>query len=75
MADRRVKLTYPQVLVDQPILHQMIGKFGLVTNIHRAEVNDTGGWLIVDLRGEEQIINQALDWLRQVGIEVQDPVR
>jgi ABC-type methionine transport system ATPase subunit len=75
MADRRVKLTYPQALVDQPILHQMIGRFGLLTNIHRAEVNDAGGWLVVDLRGEEETINRALDWLRQLGIEVRDQVQ
>jgi ABC-type methionine transport system ATPase subunit len=72
MADRRVKLTYTQALVDQPILHQMIGKYGLLTNIRRAEVNDSGGWLIVDLRGEEQTINQAIKWLREVGIEVEE---
>jgi ABC-type methionine transport system ATPase subunit len=75
MADRRVKLTYPQALVDQPILHQLIEKFGLLTNIRRAEVDDSGGWLVVDLRGEEQIIDQALDWVRQQGIDVQDPAR
>jgi ABC-type methionine transport system ATPase subunit len=75
MADRRVKLTYPQALVDQPILHQLIEKFGVLTNIRRAEVDDSGGWLVVDLRGEEQIIDQALDWVRQQGIDVQDPAR
>ena len=70
MADRSVKLTYTRALVDQPILHQMIAKFGLLTNIRRAEVNEAGGWLIVELRGEEQTIEQALEWLREVGIEV-----
>ncbi len=73
MADRRVKLVYPQDLVGQPILYQLIEKFGLLTNIRRADVNDMGGWLIVDLRGEEPVINQALDWVRQEGIEVQEP--
>jgi ABC-type methionine transport system ATPase subunit len=75
LADRRVKLTYPQALVDQPILHQLIEKFGLLTNIRRAEVDDAGGWLVVDLRGEEKIIDQALAWVRQLGIDVQDPAR
>lgn len=71
MADRRVKLTYPQTLVDQPILHQMIGKFGLLTNIHRADVNESGAWLELDLRGDEQTIDQAVAWLIQQGIEVE----
>ncbi len=73
MADRRVKLIYPQALVSQPILYHLIEKFGVMTNIMRADVNDTGGWLIVDLRGEEPVIDQALDWVRQEGIEVEEP--
>lgn len=71
MADRRVKLTYPQTLVDRPVLHQMIDKFGLLTNIHRAEVGEGGAWLILDLRGEEQTVDEAVDWLREQGIEVE----
>jgi ABC-type methionine transport system ATPase subunit len=73
LADRRVKLTYTQALVDQPILHRLIAKFGLLTNIRRAEVTDAGGWLVVDLRGEETTINQAIEWLQEVGIEVEEP--
>lgn len=72
MVERRVRLTYPLDRVDQPIIHQMIQQFGLQINIHRADVNDTGGWLIVDLRGEEGTMKQALDWVGNLGIAVED---
>lgn len=74
MSERRVKLTYSQSLVEKPILHEMIGKFGLWTNIRRAEVSDAGGWLILDLRGEEETVNRAIEWLRRVGIEVEETI-
>ncbi len=73
MADRRVKLVYPPALVDEPILYQLIRQYGVQTNIRRADVDDTGGWLLVDLRGDVSSIEEALDWVRGLGIEVQEP--
>ncbi len=72
MADRRVKLVYPPQLVDQPILYDFIQNFGLMTSIRQADVNQQGGWLLIQVRGDEAIIGQAFDWLRQLGIEVQE---
>ncbi len=72
MADRRVKLIYPPQLVDQPILYEFIQKFGLMTSICQADVNNGGGWLLIQVRGDEAVIDQAFDWLRQLGIEVQE---
>ncbi len=74
MSDRRVKLIYPPQLVDQPILYELIQKFGLLTSIRQADVNERGGWLLIQVRGDDTVINRALDWLRQLGIEVQEPV-
>ncbi len=72
MADRRVKLFYPPDLVDEPILYQLVRKYDLVTNLHRADVNSQGGVLELDLRGEGPVIDQALDWVRQLGIQVEE---
>ncbi len=72
MADRRIKLIYPPSLVDEPILYQLVRKYDLVTNLHRADVNAQGGVLELDLRGEGPVIDQALDWVRQLGIQVEE---
>ncbi len=72
MPGRRVQLVYPSQLVDQPILFQLIQTFGVVTSILKADVTEGGGWLLIEMRGDEAIVAQALDWLRQIGIEVQE---
>lgn len=72
MANRRIKLVYPVQLVDEPVLYQLVHRFDLMTNIRGAEINSGGGWLIVDLRGEEEAINQAAEWIRKLGIGVEE---
>ncbi len=74
MPVRRVKLVYPPALVDQPILYQIIQKFGVVTSIWKADVNSQGGWLLMDLRGDDAAIDKAIDWAREQGIQVQENV-
>ena len=69
---RRVKLVYPTALQDQPILYRLIKDFDLATNIRRASVGVDEAWLIVDVEGENDAIQQALDWASGQGIEVQD---
>ncbi len=72
MPDRRVKLIYPPNLVDEPILYQLVRKYDLITNLHRADVNSQGGILELDLRGDNTVIDEALAWVRQLGIEVEE---
>ncbi len=68
---RRVKLTYPVALQDQPILYRLIKDFDLATNIRRASVGVEEAWLIVDIEGESDAIQQALEWAGGQGIEVE----
>jgi len=67
---RRVKLVYPVALQDQPILYRLIKDFDLATNIRRASVGLNEAWLIVDIEGESDAIQQALQWAQGQGIEV-----
>jgi len=69
---RRVKLIYPAALQDQPILYRLIKDFDLATNIRRASVGADEAWLIVDIEGEANSVQQALDWASGQGIEVQE---
>ncbi len=71
MASRRVKLIYPPQLVDQPILYELGRKFNVGTNIRQADINDGMGWLVVEMRADEPVLDQAMNWLRELGIEIQ----
>ncbi len=72
MANRSVRFVYPPNLVDEPVLYQLVRQFDIVTNLHKAAVNSQGGMLELGLRGDDRLISQALDWVRQLGIEVEE---
>lgn len=70
---QRVKFTFPTLLVPEPIIYLLGRDFPIVTNIRRAEVSDTQGWVVLELEGEGDAIKRGLDWVRRKGVRV-DPV-
>ncbi|MCL4544447.1 MAG: NIL domain-containing protein [Chloroflexi bacterium] len=69
----RVKFTYPAELIKQPVIYTLATTYGLITNIRRAEVGETSGWVILELTGPEEDLERALAAMRDLGIRV-DPV-
>jgi ABC-type methionine transport system ATPase subunit len=63
-------LTFPADLASQPVLHQVGVDFGLVTNIRRANIEERGGWIIVEVDGEDEAIERAIAWLLEQGLQV-----
>ena len=73
MAIRRVKFTFLQGLIKEPIIYQLGTKFNVVTNIRRADVREDMGWVVLELDGEEEEIDRGIEWVTSVGVRV-DPV-
>ena len=73
MTKRRVKFTFPDDLITEPIIYQLGKKFEIVTNIRRADVRADMGWVVLELDGDESEINEGLDWVTETGVRV-DPV-
>lgn len=73
MVHIRVKFTYPPELIKEPVIYTLATQYGVVTNIRRAEVSDTAGWVILELSGSEDKLKHALVAIRDLGIRV-DPV-
>lgn len=69
----RVRLTFPPDLVRQPVVYHLVKDFDLVTNIRRAEVTQDHGWVVLELEGAEDRLQQGVAWLKQQGVAV-DPV-
>jgi L-aspartate semialdehyde sulfurtransferase ferredoxin len=70
---RRVRLTFPETLIQEPIIYLMGREFDVVTNIRLADVTERFGWVFLEVDGEEDEINRALDWAEAKGVRV-DPV-
>ena len=73
MARRRVKFTFAQELITEPIIYQLGRKFSIVTNIRRADVREGMGWVVLELEGDEDEIASGIDWVVSTGVRV-DPV-
>ena len=70
MAKRRVHLTFPENLVQEPIIFNLGKQFDIVTNIRRANVEDNFGWVILELDGDERALDRGLAYLQEQGVQV-----
>ncbi|MGQ9674232.1 MAG: NIL domain-containing protein [Chloroflexota bacterium] len=72
MISRRYVLVFPAGLTGKPITYGLVKEFDLVVNILRARINpDDIGRLVVELTGEEAMIQKGLDYLREQGVSVE----
>ena len=73
MAKRRVMFTFPEKLIKEPIIHNLSQQFKVVTNIRRADVSENRVWVVLELEGKEEDIEQGITWVTSKGVRV-DPV-
>ncbi|SPQ01744.1 Putative ferredoxin [Candidatus Sulfobium mesophilum] len=68
---KRVKLTFPQQLIKEPVIFTMAKKFNVIPNIRRARVTETVGEMILELEGTEEDLAKGIKWLKEKGVEVE----
>ncbi len=73
MTKRQVMFTFPQKLIQEPIIYNLGLQFNVVTNIRRADVAEDRGWVVLELEGEEKDIEEGITWVTAKGVRV-DPV-
>jgi len=71
MVKRRLMLTYPPDLIREPIIHNLSQQFNLITNIHLADIAIDKGWVLLELEGKEEDIEQGLAWATSRGMRVE----
>ena len=70
MTNVRVKLTFPEHLIKQPVIARMVREFNIMPNIRRANVEETMGWMICELGGNDLAVERAIEWLGDMGVQV-----
>jgi len=68
---KRVKLTFPQRLIKEPVIFTMAKQFDVMPNIRRARVTETVGEMVLELEGAEENLEKGIKSLRDQGIEVE----
>jgi ABC-type methionine transport system ATPase subunit len=73
MATRRIKLTFPQDLIKDPVIFTMAKKFDVMPNIRRAKVTENVGEVILELEGTDKKLEEGIAYLKERGVKV-DPL-
>ncbi len=68
---KRVTLTFPKNTVHLPVAYRLAKDFNIAANIIRAQVAPNQvGKLVVQLQGDIDEIDAAIEWMRGLGIQV-----
>jgi L-aspartate semialdehyde sulfurtransferase ferredoxin len=73
MAKMRIHLTFPPEQIKDPVIYLLGRDFNLVTNIRRADVTATHGWVALEIEGRQDDLERGVAWLREKGLQV-DPI-
>lgn len=74
MAKRRVRFTFPEQLITEPLIYNLGHKFEIVTNIRRANVQERVGWVVLELEGDEDEIDRGMEWMTEAGVRVDSAI-
>ena len=72
MVRRRVRLSFGRGSVTEPVIYELGRKHGIVTNIRRAEITNEGGWVLLELMAEPEVLERGMAYLETLGVRV-DP--
>lgn len=70
MTRARFHLTFPEHLIQEPMVYNIGRRFNLVPNIRRANIDERAAWMIMDLDGADEDIAAAVSWLAEQGVQV-----
>jgi ABC-type methionine transport system ATPase subunit len=68
---KRVRLTFPQQLIKEPVIFRMAKKYDVMPNIRRARVTETVGEMVLELEGTEKNLEKGIKSLKDQGIIVE----
>jgi ABC-type methionine transport system ATPase subunit len=71
MSTKRVKLTFPQDLIKEPIIFTMAKKFDIMPNIRRAKVTESVGEVVLELEGTERKLEEGIAYLKERGVKIE----
>jgi hypothetical protein len=73
MALKRVRFTFPENLIKEPLIYNLGHEFRVITNVRMADVDEKTGWVILELEGEADEVDRSIAWAQDKGVRV-DPV-
>ena len=72
MSKYKVFLTFPQKLVNEPIIYDIGQKYSVVTNIRGASVTDEIALVALQIEGNKAEVDDALAYMVERGVTVEN---
>jgi ABC-type methionine transport system ATPase subunit len=66
----RLHLTFPENLIQEPIIWRLGRQYDIITNIRRANVEEKVGWVILEVEGIQEALDEGVSWMREMGVQV-----
>jgi hypothetical protein len=66
----RLFVSFPEALVERPMIYELVKRFDVVPNIRRANVEAHSGWIILELEGDDAARDDAIAYLEELGCTV-----
>ena len=73
MAKQRVRFTFTQETIAEPIIYNFSQQFNIVTNIRQADLTEDRGWIVLEIDGEDKDVEAGIAWAISKGVRI-DPV-
>jgi ABC-type methionine transport system ATPase subunit len=73
MPNMKVHVQFPEDKIKEPVIYQIGHEYQVVTNVRRADVRETTGWMDLELTGDSTEFVRAIAGLRNKGVIV-DPI-
>jgi hypothetical protein len=66
----RLFVSFPEVLVERPMIYEIVKQFDVIPNLRRANVEAHSGWMILELAGAPDARAAAIAYLEGLGCTV-----
>ncbi|MGQ0823499.1 MAG: NIL domain-containing protein [Actinomycetota bacterium] len=66
----RLFVSFPETMVDRPLIYEIVKRFDVVPNIRRANVEGHSGWIILELAGSHVACDESIAYLEALGCTV-----
>lgn len=70
MASIKIRLTFPEDKIKEPVIYNLGKNYDLVTNIRRANVDSKVGWVDLEITGEDDEIRKGIKYVESIGVDV-----
>jgi hypothetical protein len=63
----RLFVSFPEELVERPMIYELVKRFDVIPNIRRANVESHSGWVILELSGTPEARDAGIAYLEGLG--------